>query len=67
MQRTASFFGEVKKEIQRISWTGKAELRSYTKIVVGATFTLGIMIYGIDLFVRSALVGLGNIVHWIAG
>ncbi len=67
LRKAAGFFGEVKNEIQRITWTNKQELRVYTKIVVGATFSLGIMIYGIDLFIRSMLMGLSNIVHWIAG
>jgi len=62
-----SFFGDVKQEIQRITWTSKDELRTYTKIVVGATFALGLGIYVIDVFLRSSLDTLSTIIHWIAG
>jgi preprotein translocase subunit SecE len=62
-----SFFGEVKGELKRITWTGKEELQLYTKIVVMATFVLGMAIYASDLFVRSTLGGLGAIFRMIFG
>lgn len=67
LRKAGDYFGEVKQEIKRITWTSKEELRVYTKIVVGATFSLGLMIYGVDVFIRSVLAGLSNMVHWIAG
>ncbi|NGX57278.1 MAG: Protein translocase subunit SecE [Chlamydiae bacterium] len=63
----ARFFGDVKQEIQKITWTNKEELRVYTKIVVGATFVLGLGIYAVDVILRTSLDGLSNIIHWIAG
>jgi len=62
-----NFLAEVKQEIQKITWTSKEELRVYTKIVVGATFLLGLGIYAIDLFIRSTFDALSVIIHWIAG
>jgi len=61
------FIGDVRQEIGRISWTGKEELKVYTKIIVIATFSLGIGIFLVDQFIIRALAGLSNIVHWIAG
>lgn len=67
LKRTIDFVGEVKLEIQRITWTSKAELAVYTKIVLAATFLLGLGIYLVDLFIRSLLASLSQIVQWIAG
>jgi len=67
MTKFVTFFGDVKQEIQKITWTSKDELRTYTKIVVGATFALGLGIYAIDVCLRSTLDALSTIIHWIAG
>ena len=67
LKNAFTFLGDVKQEIQRITWTGKEELRVYTKIVVGTTFVLGLGIYAIDLLVRSTFDALSIIIHWIAG
>lgn len=62
-----AFLGEVKGELGRITWTSKEELQVYTKIVVIATFFLGMAIYASDLTIQSILKGLGVIFHFIAG
>ncbi len=62
-----TFFGDVKQEIKRITWTGKDELRGYTKIVVGATFALGLGIWIVDVCLRSTMDALSVLIHWIAG
>lgn len=59
------FFGDVKAEFKKISWTSPEELKTYTKIVVLATFFLGIGIYCIDLLIQSVLNGLNVFVRWI--
>ena len=41
-RKVGNFFGDVKAELRRITWTSKEELQVYTKIVVGATFALGL-------------------------
>lgn len=61
------FFGDIKAEFTKISWTSPEELRAYTKIVVAATFFLGMGIYVIDLVIQSLLNGLGFVMHLIGG
>ena len=58
--QTQDFIGDVKAEIKKIHWTSYDELVAYTKIVVGATFFLGMGIYLIDLVIQSSL----NIVEY---
>jgi preprotein translocase subunit SecE len=58
---------ELKAEFKRISWTSKEELRAYTKIVVGATFIVGLGIYVVDLVVRGTLDGVGVLVKAVVG
>lgn len=59
------FFGDVKAEFKKINWTSPEELKAYTKIVVGATFFLGMGIYCIDLFIQAFLNGLNVFIRWI--
>lgn len=66
-KRLTNFFGEVKEEFGKISWTDPQELRAYTKIVVSATFILGLGIYVIDLCIQSALGLLGLAFHSLFG
>lgn len=67
VKRMFDFIGEIKLEIQKITWTSRSELITYTKIVLAATFLLGLGIYFVDLLIRSTLVSLSHIVQWIAG
>lgn len=53
--QVADFVGEIKAELKRISWTNPEELKTYTKIVVGATFFCGMGIYFMDLFIQAGL------------
>lgn len=61
------FVGEIKDEFQKISWTSPEELKTYTKIVVGATFFFGIGIYLTDLVIHSVLNGLAMAIRLIVG
>lgn len=63
----AEFIGEVKEEIQKITWTSPEELKVYTQIVVGATFVCGMGIYFMDLIIQGILTGLALAVRLIAG
>jgi preprotein translocase subunit SecE len=49
------FISEVKQEFNRVDWTSKEELKTYTKIVVGSTFFFGLVIYVVDLTLRGTL------------
>lgn len=65
--KAGEFIGEVKGELKRIHWTSKEELKVYTRIVVIATFMLGMSIYVVDLLLRSSLAGLSAIMRLITG
>lgn len=57
----------VREEFSRVSWTSRAELKAYTKIVVVATFVVGLGIYAMDLIVQGVLGGLAAIFKAIIG
>jgi preprotein translocase subunit SecE len=59
--------GDIKDEFTKISWTNPEELKTYTQIVVGATFFFGIGIYAIDLLIHSILNGLAFAIRFISG
>jgi preprotein translocase subunit SecE len=56
------FVGDIKDELKKISWTSPEELKTYTQLVVAATFVAGMGIYFVDLLIQICLNGLG----WIA-
>ena len=62
-----SYIHEFKEELKKVTWTTKDELILFTKIVVGATFSLGLWIYSIDLLIKGVLNGFGALVHLIFG
>ncbi|HUD01214.1 MAG TPA: preprotein translocase subunit SecE [Rhabdochlamydiaceae bacterium] len=62
-----SYINELKEELKKVTWTTKDELIGFTKIVVGATFALGIGIYGVDLLIKGFLKGFGALIHLIFG
>jgi preprotein translocase subunit SecE len=64
---SSGFVRKLKEELRKVSWTSKEELIVLTKIVVGASFVLGLGVYGVDLFIKEVLVGLGVLIHWIFG
>lgn len=59
------FVKGLKEELKKVSWTSKAELILCTKIVVGATFSLSLGIYIVDLFVRGVINGFHQIIKLI--
>ena len=63
----AQFVGEIKEEINKITWTNPEELKVYTQIVVGATFFCGMGIYLLDLFIQTFLVTFSGIFRFILG
>lgn len=65
--RIRDFIADIKDEIQKISWTNPEELKTYTQLVVGATFFFGMGIYALDLVIQAALATLTAAVRFIAG
>ena len=63
----ASYIHELKEELKKVTWTTKEELIFFTKIVVGATFILGLGIYAVDLSIKGVLNGFAALVHLIFG
>ncbi len=66
-QRISGYIQELKDEFKKVSWTSKAELILYTKIVLGATFVFGIGVYLSDVVIKGILDGLKAIVFRIFG
>lgn len=66
-KKAEDYVGEIKAEIQKISWTSKEELRVYTTIVVVATFAFGLGIYLIDLVIQTVLSSVAAIIHLMGG
>lgn len=60
-------FEEIKAEFFRISWTKKEERIVYTKVVVAATFVLGMAIYASDLLIQSTLWSLSALFRLLVG
>ncbi len=56
-----NFFGSLKQEFKHISWTNRKELKKLTKVVLGSTFTVGLLIYVVDMGIQKFLA----IVHFI--
>lgn len=53
--RLREWIEEIKQEIKTIQWTSPGELRTYTKVVVGATFFFGMGVYFVDYIIHGAL------------
>lgn len=61
------FFGEVKQEFKKISWTDKEELKVYTKVVVAFTFLFGMSVLFVDVIIQQALSSLNGFIRLITG
>ena len=66
-KKSRDFAGEIKQEIKNVTWTSKDELITYTQIVVGATFIMGMGIYFVDLAIQLTLQALTWFTRLIAG
>lgn len=62
----ATSLADIKSEFSKISWTSPEELKTYTKIVVGAALFLGMGIYFADVLIRLSLMVLEGAMRWIA-
>jgi preprotein translocase SecE subunit len=59
--RGVRFYGELKDEVRKIHWTTKDELKSHTRIVVVATFAVGVLVYAIDLICQYTVWGIAGL------
>jgi preprotein translocase subunit SecE len=66
-KKVQDFVADIKSEVGKITWTNREELITYTKIVVVATFVLGMSIYMMDLLIQGTLSGLSLLLRLIAG
>lgn len=66
-KKARDFVGEIKSELTKISWTSPEELRTYTKIVVGATFFCGMGLYAMDIIIQTSLNMLESALRLIVG
>ncbi len=62
-----AYVRELKEELKKVTWTSREELFLCTKIVIGATFVLGLGIYFSDLCIKGALNAVAYVAHWIFG
>jgi len=62
-----NYFHEVQKELKKVQWTSKEDLKVATRVVLGSTLGFGLAIYLVDLCIRTALDGLAFILRWIGG
>lgn len=62
-----NYLADIKTEFNKISWTNPEELRLYTKMVVGATFLLGMGIYVVDLLIQGVLNTLSHTIQILFG
>ncbi len=66
-KKTQSFLTDIKSEFMKITWTPKEELKTYTKIVVGATFLCGMGVFFMDLLIQTLLSGIETALKLIFG
>ena len=66
-KKTQSFLTDIKSEFMKITWTPKEELKTYTKIVVGATFICGMGVFFMDLMIQTLLSGIETVLKLIFG
>ena len=66
-RKAYQFWENAKAEFGKIQWTEGEEAKVYAKVVVAATFFLGIGIYIADVFIGRTLLGLDRIFRLIFG
>jgi preprotein translocase subunit SecE len=61
------YFENLKAEFKKIQWVEDGDVKVYAKVVVGATFVLGLAIYFVDLIIHQVLQGLGTVYQLLFG
>ncbi len=49
------FFDDVVKEMKKVTWPTKDELKDFTSVVLVATLIMAVFIYAVDTIVNLAL------------
>jgi preprotein translocase subunit SecE len=58
--KLATFYGEVKSELRKVTWPSRKEVYSTTIIVIVTVFFFGFYLFAVDLVLKSG-------VEWILG
>ena len=66
-KQVINFFGDIKSEFKKVSWTSQEELKVYTNVVVTGTFVFGLSVYFMDMLFQSCIFGLNTILRFIMG
>ncbi|WMJ76636.1 MULTISPECIES: preprotein translocase subunit SecE [unclassified Sedimentibacter] len=51
--RVSNYFKGVKAELKKVNWPTKKELTNYTVVVLATTFTMTLVIWGLDLIFQN--------------
>lgn len=62
-----NYVEEIKSEFKKVHWSSKEELKTYTQIVVGATFAFGLGVFSMDVVIQMVLHSLNAILKFIIG
>lgn len=54
-EKIIGFFDDVVKEMKKVTWPTKDELKDFTKVVLVATLIMAVFIYAVDTIVNVAL------------
>lgn len=54
-EKILGFFTDIYKEMKKVSWPKKVELRDYTKVVVVTMFVFAIFVYIVDKGISELL------------
>ncbi len=54
-EKIIGFFDDVVKEMKKVTWPTKDELKDFTIVVLIATLIMAVFIYGVDTIVNLAL------------
>ena len=54
-EKIIGFFEDVVKEMKKVTWPTKVELKDFTSVVLVATLIMAVFIYAVDTIVNLAL------------
>jgi preprotein translocase subunit SecE len=54
-EKIIGFFEDVVKEMKKVTWPTKDELKDFTSVVLVATLIMAVFIYAVDTIVNLAL------------